>query len=300
MGSKLKEILKPVQEVLDYDALREEYERKPLASVVSEIRDKYAEKSGGFTFSMRNVNGKWLYFIEAYGNECFWPSYLSAYFYCAKNLWLRHKLRATIVGERGLRGIARGFRVHDLYAEYLKKQGLNIETEVYIRAFDYFGVNIDGYVDILVEGSIPVEVKSGFRELLGHKLQAMLYAELLGGDYVYVVYPHKVVYVRVNSDLLYTYIQRVLKVIKLKEPPPEPPVKKNSKGEWVNPCNKCEIRPLCRKYPSGFKSWDEFLAFIGEFPRGEECRNCPHLSYCRSFKALHGDYPCQSKQGTLF
>ena len=149
MVSNLREFLKPIQEVVDYDKLREEYEGKPLTSIIFEIRGKYAKRSGSFTFSVRNVNGKRFYFIRTYDNEYFWPNYLSAYFYCAKNLWLRYKLKATVIGERGLRSIARGLRIHDLYAEYLRRRGLKVETEVHVHE-TYYDVEVDGYADFVV------------------------------------------------------------------------------------------------------------------------------------------------------
>jgi len=196
----LKEILKPIQEVTDYSALREEYERKPLASIISEVKEHYEKRGDIFKLKPVQLNGKRLYFIEFYNNGAFWPSYLSAYFYCAKNLWLRHYFSSTIVGERGLRGIARGLKVHELYIEYLKRHNAEVESEVHVSG-EYCNVIVCGYVDMVVNG-IPVEVKSGYNELLGHKLQLMLYSELMGVRHGYLVYPHKIVYVKVNSNLL--------------------------------------------------------------------------------------------------
>ncbi|RLE79260.1 MAG: hypothetical protein DRJ51_08090 [Thermoprotei archaeon] len=179
----------------------------------------------------------------------------------------------------------------------MEERGLPVEREVHVHGV-FNGVEIDGYIDLLAEG-VPVKVKSGYKEHLGHRLQVMLYAVLVGSRTAYIVYPHRVVHVAVEEELLGVYVQRVLKVIGLEEPPPEPPAKRNSRGEKVKPCDSYEVRVLCAKYPSKFKTWDSFLAHIGELPRGEKCLKCPHLEYCRAFRARHGSPPCTSRQRLL-
>ncbi|RLF18138.1 MAG: hypothetical protein DRJ68_07040 [Thermoprotei archaeon] len=294
MGVGVRDVLKPLSRVVDCDALREEYERKPLAQVVAELEENSRD---GFSLEVKRVDDRWLYFIAGKSGGFFWPSYLTAYFYCAKQLWLQHLLKATVVGERGLRCLARGVKAHKIYARYLEGRGLPVEKEVHVHGV-FNGVEVDGYIDLLAEG-VPVEVKSGYKEHLGHRLQAMLYAVLVGSRTAYIVYPHRVVHVAVDEGLLGVYVQRVLKVIGLREPPPEPPAKRNSRGERVKPCDTCEVRVLCAKYPSKFKTWDSFLAHIGELPRGDRCLNCPHLEYCRAFKARHEARPCMSHQRLL-
>jgi len=286
--------IKPLQSVIDIKKIEKEYCEKPLAEIIEELK-QYSSRE--FVLEVKRVSGKLLYFIKQDNSECFWPSYFSAYFYCAKKLWLQHKLGALIVGEKGLRSIARGLKIHEVYVEYLDSLGLNIEPDVLVEG-EYYGYRVRGYIDFTLDG-IPFEIKTGYREHLGHRLQLMLYEKLLGASRGYLVYSLKVMEVKLDSKLLEKYFKRVLKIVSLNEPPPEPPATKNSRGEKVKACDRCEIRPLCLNYPSAYRTWDEFLASIGDYPMGEKCLNCPYIKSCRSFRAVHGTYPCLSKQKTL-
>ena len=146
--------------------------------------------------------------------------------------------------------------------------------------------------------AVLVEVKTTHRVTLGHKLQAMLYGKLVRRLYevgrvnAFVVYRYGVERVRYDEGVLTRYMGRVRAVLDLGTPPPALP------RELSGRCESCPYRFLCARYPRG--SWDDWLVRIGDYPISvERCRDCPHLRFCRAFKAKTGEYPCTSKQTLL-
>ena len=157
-----------------------------------------------------------------------------------------------------------------------------------------------GRIDALkVDGSrvIVVEVKSGHRVSLGHRLQTMMYARLvekaLAGTgrrvEAYLVYRHGVRRIRVNGELLRRYRRRVEAAINHRLPPPPPPDTRY--------CSTCPWYSRCKELPR--TDWDEWLLSIGDYPKDEGCADCIYRSFCRAFRASVGRYPCESEQKPL-
>jgi len=57
MGVGVRDVLKPLSRVVDYEALRIEYERKPLAQIVAELEENSRD---GFSLEVRRVDDRWL------------------------------------------------------------------------------------------------------------------------------------------------------------------------------------------------------------------------------------------------
>lgn len=160
---------------------------------------------------------------------------------------------------------------------------------------------VHGIADALLieDGSaVLVELKASHKVTLGHKLQAMLYEKLVKRLYgvgrvgAFVVYRYGVEEVRCDERMPTRYMRRVRAVLDLDAPPPALPRELNSR------CENCPYRFVCARYQHG--SWDDWLVRIGDYPVSEErCGDCPHLKFCRAFKAKTGEYPCTSKQTLL-
>jgi len=219
------------------------------------------------------------------------PSMFTAYYRCARRLWIEAR-EGRLLSAREYFWILRGRIAEILWRE--EHPGFSYEVELLDEE-----EKVRGIVDALkVDGGrvIVVEVKSGHRVSLGHRLQTMMYAKLVEKSVAgerrvetYLVYRHGVRRVRVNEELLKRYRRRVEAAISHSLPPPPPPDTKY--------CSLCPWYSKCRSLPK--TDWDEWLISIGDYPKGPQCADCQYRSFCRSFRGITGKYPCESSQETL-
>ena len=220
----------------------------------------------------------------------FSPSLLSAYFYCARRLWLS-QIYGDIVDSEGLKRILRGRVAQALWI--IEHPNFTEEYEIVDSE-----EKIHGFIDALKienDRAIIVELKTAHRTSTGHRLQVMLYKRVFEKTHgikaeAYLVFRHGVKSINVDERLLERYMRRVKAVLNSDFPPPKLP------GEKY--CPRCPYRLYCDQYP--VTDWDEWLiGVVKDYPKGEKCRGCEFLYSCREYRGRCGRYPCEVNQEIL-
>lgn len=222
--------------------------------------------------------------------DVLWPSDLTTYFRCPRRMWLERRGGVRVRSLDEAIALAYGVVAHRAYAAHVAEAlGLDVEEEVDVEG-ECCGYRWRGRADLIV-ASVPVEVKSTHRPGLGHRLQTMVYAALLGTGEAVLVHGGGVEVVRLDEALLGSYADRVWRMLRAPYPPPPPPSRER--------CDACPVRAECAGLETPYRDWDGYLNSLGVYPKGEGCARCPHRFYCRAFRARTGRYPCEAAQKTL-
>jgi len=233
-----------------------------------------------------------VYVLEEWEHREGWlaPSLFTSYFRCPRRMWIENREGRVYTAEE-LKWIARGLIAERLW--YSEHRGFVPQVKL-----EDPEERIRGVIDALKIGdgqATIVELKTSHRVTLGHRLQAMAYSYMvskaLPGIEVktYIVYRHGVKRVYYNGQLVKRYRRRVEAAIRHRIPPPPPPDTRY--------CQRCPWRHLCSRLPK--TDWDTWLISIGDFPKGQRCRNCQYLSFCRAYRAATGRYACENEQQVL-